>query len=302
MGHSTSTVRLIKKSKMNQENKLPILSVLFLAPALIAGSRLLAPHHHSHRPASTVSHVEHPSIYLGISNDEWSGGYDMSVQFCNTVTENCCEVSIGDTSPGQTFEKNKICEDLSVDLSSPLTVEVKSTHHNDFKPELVHFKTPNGVWLEATFDSFYEYTTAPVLMKEKCPRNVKVYRRPPQGQNEGYNKHLDKYSFYSMEPSLINGRNHYTIDDENEKYGLWFCGSHWIIGDSSDRGECKCYAFSTLRVRDECPTPMASWTSSSLPIHCTSFVEETESIVAEETPFPEQPPPKKEPLVKGFLF
>ena len=52
----------------------------------------------------------------------------------------------------------------------------------------------------------------------------------------------NKFGYYTMEPGFINGRNHYTIMDNDSKageYGLWFSEDAWFLGLTKERGKHK---------------------------------------------------------------
>lgn len=47
-----------------------------------------------------------------------------------------------------------------------------------------------------------------------------------------------------MEDGLINGKNHWTSEFDNGKYGIWWAPSDaWQIGSSSSRGKNSCFMY-----------------------------------------------------------
>ena len=63
------------------------------------------------------------ALMLGILDDYYSGGYNMSVQICLEEDDtHCCEVNVGDTSSGQVIEKNNVCGHIFVGQNTTLTV------------------------------------------------------------------------------------------------------------------------------------------------------------------------------------
>ena len=57
-----------------------------------------------------------------------------------------------------------------------------------------------------------------------------------------------------MEPGFLNGRNHYTIiDDDGNKgrFALWFAQDTWFLGKTEERGQHKGFMHSGFKT-DQC--------------------------------------------------
>jgi len=97
-------------------------------------------------------------VRLHMSNDLNSGGLDQHLRIC-TNENNCCRVDIGDTSSGTTYDKTPIfCNSLFVGINTTLTVQVKSSHANNFKAEYVDIWTANQAKFRAILNTFAEYS------------------------------------------------------------------------------------------------------------------------------------------------
>ena len=78
-------------------------------------------------------------------------------------------------------------------------------------------------------------------------------------KTEATTLHADKLGYYKMEPGLVRGRPHYTSIFANGMYAIAFCGTHWNVQRSSERGQCR--GFLTYPGRNnQCPHyPAYSW-------------------------------------------
>ena len=41
----------------------------------------------------------------------------------------------------------------------------------------------------------------------------------------------------------VNGRSHYQSDFDDGEKGIWWCSGYWIIGITSELGQCSGYAY-----------------------------------------------------------
>lgn len=62
--------------------------------------------------------------------------------------------------------------------------------------------------------------------------------------NGAYKLHKYIFGYYTMEPGLVNGRNHYTSTHADGAFALAFCGDSWWLQSADVRGECKGWAHS----------------------------------------------------------
>lgn len=68
--------------------------------------------------------------------------------------------------------------------------------------------------------------------------------------NGVYRLHPYIFGYYTMEPGLVNGRNHYASEPDG-RFVISFCGDSWWIQSNDVRGQCRGWAHSGWKI-DQC--------------------------------------------------
>ena len=85
---------------------------------------------------------------------------------------------------------------------------------------------------------------------ERCCNRIQVYY---EIKNEAYAEEHNKYGIYTKMTEGVNNQSSYQSDFFDGIYGIWLADcNEWMIGDITDKGQCRGYARTEPNSAEEC--------------------------------------------------